>query len=93
MAQGRRTALVPLPCPWVRPACRGDRIMRRSNRIRKKLGWPAGIFNGNNLGKSKGMHWRTYEQLCQEHDVLESQIMVGLVDDLERLTGRKFMPD
>jgi len=39
------------------------------------------------------MHWQTYERLCQEHDVLESQIMVGLVDDLERLTGRKFMPD
>jgi len=71
----------------------GDRIARRTNRIREKMGWQAGIFNGSDLGKPKGMHWRTYERLCQEHNVLESQIMVGLVDDLERLTGRKFMPD
>lgn len=71
----------------------GDRLARRTNCIRKKMAWPAGIFNRSDLGKPKGMHWRTYERLCQEHDVLESQIIVGLVDDLERLTGRKFMPD
>lgn len=71
----------------------GDRILRRTNYIRKKMGWPAGIFNGKNFGKPKGMHWRTYERLCQNHDVLERQILVGLVTDLEHMTGRKLMPD
>ena len=71
----------------------GDRLARRANGIRNKMGWPVGIFNGCDLGKPKGMHWRTYERLCQEHDILEGQILVELVDDLERLTGRKFMPD
>jgi len=69
-----------------------DRITRRNNHIRRKLGWPVGISNGNNLGKPKGMHWRTYERLCHEHDRLMQQILSGLVTDLERLTGRKFQP-
>ena len=66
----------------------GDRVVRQTNRIRRKMGWPAGIFNGSNLGKPNGMHWRTYERLCLDHDILQNQILVGLVGDLKRLRGR-----
>ena len=71
----------------------GNRLARRANAIRNRMGWPAGILNGSDLGKPKGMHWRTYERLCQEHDILEGQILVELAGDPERLTGRKFLPD
>ena len=45
----------------------GDRSTRQADRIRKKLGWPAGILNEVG-GKPKGMHWTTYRQLKAEHD-------------------------
>ncbi len=34
----------------------------RADTIRKRLGWGAGILNGNG-GKPKGMHWATFERL------------------------------
>ncbi len=44
-----------------------DRASRRANRIRKRLGWGAGILNGKG-GKPKGMRWRTFDRLVTEHD-------------------------
>ena len=44
-----------------------DRAGRRADTIRARLGWDAGILNGNG-GKPKGMHWRTFERLHNEHD-------------------------
>ena len=64
-----------------------DRVTQRTNRIRHKLGWPAGIFNRDHWGKPKGMHWRTYERLRQEHDVLKDKILIGLAADLKQLKG------
>lgn len=66
----------------------GDRASRRATRIREKLDWPGGILNGDNWGKPKGMHWRTYERLCREHGSLSDRALVGLMDYLDRLTGR-----
>ncbi len=39
-------------------------------------------------GKPKGMYWRTYERLCREHDTLSDRALVGIMDHLNRLTGR-----
>ena len=40
--------------------------MRRANKIRARLGWEPGIFNGPGWRKPKGMHQRTYERLAAE---------------------------
>ena len=47
----------------------GDRASSRANKLRKRLGWEAGILNGNG-SKPKGMHWTTYHRLKAEHDRL-----------------------
>ena len=43
-----------------------DRIIRRSEKIKKRLGWPVGLLN-HGAGKPKGMHWRTYWRLLRRH--------------------------
>jgi hypothetical protein len=55
-----------------------DRAIHRADRICDKLGWEPGLANGYGL-KPKGMHWRTFERLCAEHD------------DYERASCRAFM--
>ncbi|WP_327082236.1 hypothetical protein [Polaromonas sp. CG_9.5] len=47
----------------------GERAASRANKLRKQLGWEAGILNGNG-GRPKGMHWTTYLRLKAEHDRL-----------------------
>jgi hypothetical protein len=47
----------------------GDCAASRANKLRKRLGWDAGILNGNG-GRPKGMHWKTYLRLKAEHDRL-----------------------
>lgn len=43
-----------------------DLAARRANRVRVRLGWPQGILNLPG-GKPKGMHWKTYLRLLNEH--------------------------
>ncbi|MEZ5643600.1 MAG: hypothetical protein R3E99_00280 [Burkholderiaceae bacterium] len=45
----------------------GDRAATRADKLRKKLGWEAGILNGPG-GKPKGMHWKTFLRLKSRHD-------------------------
>jgi hypothetical protein len=45
----------------------GERATNRADKIRKRLGWEAGILNGNG-SKPKGMHWTTYLRLKSCHD-------------------------
>lgn len=52
----------------------GDRASTKTDKLRKRLGWPAGIFNGNG-GKPKGMHWTTYQRLKSQHDALVQVIL------------------
>jgi len=47
----------------------GDRAMTKADKLRKRLGWPAGIGRPN-TGKPKGMHWKTYQRLKSNHDAL-----------------------
>lgn len=58
-----------------------DRAARKADRIRKRLGWPAGILNPSG-GKPKGMHWRTFSRLSAEHDDLVLQAMEGMARQL-----------
>jgi hypothetical protein len=51
-----------------------DRAVRRADRLRARLGWPGGVLEGADWGKPKGMHWRTYERLCDEYDGLEGVV-------------------
>ena len=47
----------------------GDRASSRADKLRKRMGWEAGILNGSG-GKPKGMHWKTYQRLKDHHDAL-----------------------
>ena len=60
----------------------GDRASTRADKLRKRLGWEAGILNGSG-GKPKGMHWKTYQRLRSHHDAL---VQVSL-DDIGRKLG------
>ena len=54
----------------------GDRAATRADKLRKRLGWEAGILNGQS-GKPKGMHWKTFLRLKSHHDVL---VQISLQD-------------
>ena len=54
----------------------GDRASTRADKIRKHLGWEAGILNGDG-GKPKGIHWKSYQRLKAHHDAL---VQVSLHD-------------
>lgn len=43
-----------------------DRASRSADKTRKKLGWEAGILNGNG-NKPKRMRWTTYAKLMKKH--------------------------
>ena len=51
-----------------------DRAARRAHRIRDRMGWSGGVLEGSGWGKPKGMHWRTYQRLCDEHDTFEDVV-------------------
>lgn len=64
---------------WVTPR-RKKALATAANKLRKRMGWEAGILNGGG-GKPKGMHWTTYQQIKNRHDAL---VQVSLHD-----VGRK----
>ena len=59
----------------------GDRASTKADKLRKRLGWEAGIFNGNG-GKPNGMHWKTYWRLKSHHDAL---VQISLYDICHKL--------
>lgn len=66
-----------------------DRIARRADAIRDRLGWEAGILNPDGW-KPKGMHWRTFWRLKAAHDRLKGGALgamakrFGLLDRIGR---------
>jgi hypothetical protein len=64
-----------------------DRATRRANKLRDRLEWEPGILNGNG-DKPKGMHWRTFERLREEHDVKVAASLAGMAEKMGLLTGR-----
>lgn len=59
----------------------GDRAIRRADLIRKRLGWPAGIFNPVG-GKPKGMHWSSFRKLTAEYDRILGVSLHGIAKKL-----------
>jgi hypothetical protein len=55
-----------------------DRAKRRADKIRVWLGWEPGILDGKGF-KPKGMHWRTYRRLTDEHDEWVEQAVAGII--------------
>ncbi|WPL15572.1 hypothetical protein Thiowin_00473 [Thiorhodovibrio winogradskyi] len=60
-----------------------DRLLRRAESIRQRLGWPPGIANAQ-TGKPKGMTWKRYERMVVQHDHLANAAMGAMVDSLHR---------
>lgn len=58
-----------------------DRATRQADKLRDRLGWEAGILNGNG-GKPKGMHWRTFERLEGTHERLVNLPLAGMAAKL-----------
>ncbi|MBS1169616.1 MAG: hypothetical protein H6R01_534 [Burkholderiaceae bacterium] len=54
-----------------------DRLARKADKIRDRLGWEAGILNGRGT-KPKGMHRRTYLRLRWQHDGLVQASLAGI---------------
>jgi hypothetical protein len=63
------------------------RAMRRANAIRHRLGWGAGVLNGDG-NKPKGMHWRTYWGLRAQYNDALSKALEGMTSQFDRLRGR-----
>ncbi|MBS0412813.1 MAG: hypothetical protein JSR68_00420 [Proteobacteria bacterium] len=64
----------------------GDRAATRADKLRKQLGWEAGILNGPG-GKPKGMHWKTFLRLKSRHDAwtqISLQDMARQLGSLQR---------
>lgn len=53
-----------------------DRALRRADRIRKQLGWPAGVAHGHG-SKPAGMHRATFDRLRLRHDSLVNLWALG----------------
>jgi hypothetical protein len=64
-----------------------DRAARRADRIRNRLGWEAGILNGEG-NKPKGMHWRTFVRLKAEHDAYVRASLDGMAKRLGLVNRR-----
>ena len=65
-----------------------DRVTRRVNNIKRRLGWQEGILNQRGWRKPKGMHSATFERLTREHDALIEVALAGLSSQLDRMRRR-----
>ena len=59
-----------------------DRVMRRAEAIRQRLGWGAGVANPEGE-KPKGMHWRTFVRMKAEHDAFANASLAGISKRLQ----------
>lgn len=65
-----------------------DRSLRKTDKLRRRLGWPAGVMNG--MGpRPKGMHGTTYAKLLREHSQRSAETLGHLGRSLQSLTGRR----
>ena len=59
-----------------------DRVIRRADTIRKRLGWGAGILNPTGW-KPKGMRWATFWRLWEEYHRLAGIGLEGIMESLK----------
>ena len=68
-----------------------DRLARRADAIRARLGWEPGL-DGLQGGRPKGMHRRTFERLSSEvewlSDRAEAVFAVHMADQLDKFNAR-----
>jgi hypothetical protein len=64
-----------------------DRVARRANTIKRKLGWKPGVLNPVG-GKPKGMHWKTFDRMRARHDALAGKVLASLAAELGMINGR-----
>lgn len=64
-----------------------DRLARRADKIRERLGWELGILNESGM-KPKGMHRKTFDRLKAEHDALVDGALAGMAKQLGLLNRR-----
>ena len=55
-----------------------DRLLRRRDKIRKKLGWKEEV----EYRKPKGMHRKTYQRLVREYEDTDAALVWGLAEKL-----------
>jgi hypothetical protein len=58
-----------------------DRVIRRADAIRERLGWHPGILQPNGFKPSR-MHWQTYWRLCNEYHRLAGIGLEGISREL-----------
>lgn len=68
-------------------ASKTDQPYYRINKIRQRLGWTPGYLNGHEW-KPKGMHWKTYHQLVQQHDKCARMLNVTMQQLIHRANIR-----
>ena len=64
-----------------------DRATRRADGIRARLGWEPGILNGCG-SKPKGMRWRTFDRLVNEHDECKRLAVGTMLAQLEEMCSQ-----
>jgi len=61
------------------------RPAERAFKIRKRLGWPGGLYDCG--PKPKGMHWKTFNRLVAQHDALVERFDAYLEPHLDAMRG------
>ena len=52
-----------------------DRATRRLEKLRERLQWPPGLFEGSGWGKPKHMHRTTFQRLVTEYEQQEAVVL------------------
>jgi len=65
-----------------------DRTARKADKLRDRLKWPAGIFEGSGWGRPRHMHDPTYKRLMREYDHLEAGALGEIMAWLNRFSDR-----
>ena len=68
-----------------------DRALLKAQKIRMRLGGsgcPADLFPD----KPKGMHWRTYDRMCEDHDFAQACSLMHSMRLADRFRRRGWLP-